>query len=201
MFVGMAVAFTAEGAMTMEFFPANAVVFARLPRAEEIKELFEALANGEPVAWTLVVGLVAVIVLTVVVAVCRRRFQKTPTTVDPAEIAATWKKQCQGRLLVLPVLVVPMILGTLVCLALDNTAGGVVLVSCVLLGAFAGVVMLMLSTTCPACKAFTGPDWRPASCPKCGVALEETGRPKPSQETSPAASEPGPDAGDQNKPA
>jgi len=183
----------------MDFFPANAMVFAQRVRAEDLQELIESLANGNPIAWTVVIGIVAVLVLAPVTAACWRRCQKKPDLADPAQIIAAWQKQRGLCFLALVVAVAGFCLGAFVCLALDNTAGGVLFVSFVLAGMFISLVMLIVNARCPACGASVGRDWTPTFCSKCGVPLKEIGQTGLGTKHRPAKPDQGVNADEQKK--
>jgi hypothetical protein len=184
----------------MECLPANGIVLAVRPRGKAIQDLLESLANGDPIAWTVAIGMVAVLVLSPVTAVCWRRFRKKPKAADPAQMVAAWQQQRQLCFLAVVLVLAGFGLGALFAIALDNAAGGVAFMALTFAGMFIGLVMLIVNTGCPACGGSMGRDWNPTFCPKCGVRLKETGPPGAGPQHPPAASGQNADADDQNKP-
>lgn len=152
--------------------PAPQPVSPPRSKAEGVKELFKNLADGDPIAWTVVIGMTASIVLAVVVGSWWPR--KKPDTLDAAQIAAAWQNQRGLCYLAAAVLVIGVVLGALLGVASHS---GVPLLVCLFPTMFVGMVMLVVNMRCPACGASMGKDWNPTFCPKCGVRLKETEQP------------------------
>jgi hypothetical protein len=170
-----------EGELAVLFSPADALLFAVPGRKEALDKLAESLREGDPAAWTGVIGFAVLLVLVSVLSIVlgrRRKAHDTAGQRDAAQIAAALKKRLVACWIGVGGIVVAGSLGILI-FVIGYPIGGV-LVGLILF--FLALIPIIMTNRCPACGAVLGEQWSPKACPKCGIQFQQ---PKPPTQGNP----------------
>lgn len=133
------------------------------------------LVEGDPFAWSMVIGILAMIGLAFAVSALCRRPRKKPGAVDPAEIVKQFEKQ-RSLFFACAWTIVPteLILGGILAVSVDEIVGLIV----ILASLFTVFLIGFVNGRCPACGAMIEDrHWKPEACHKCGVPLREANPP------------------------
>jgi hypothetical protein len=132
-----------------------------------------ALAEGDPFAWTALLGTLAVIGLAFLIGqVYQLPLKKPATPGQPdAAIIAAWKQQ-SGNAFMAAIALIPLILVAVgVGIVLQDPYLMMFILWPMLLFP---LIICMVNWRCPACGRKMGREWHPKFCANCGVHLQET---------------------------